>query len=80
MSCNNTNETGIYFFKGVNQNSIKNSLCSLTNSELVASFLLISTEIDFSEVKQLVTFQRKFSINKCINMKNKNYKGLSNNI
>jgi hypothetical protein len=45
------------FFKGKNEKAIKDDLCVLNDSVLVDLLELISSEINFSEIKKMVLFE-----------------------
>jgi hypothetical protein len=54
MQCDAKENNRIFFFKGIQQEFIKENLCLLSDAQLTDLFKVVSSQINFNEVRKLV--------------------------
>ena len=67
MQCDAKENTKTFFFKGIQQEFIKENLCLLSDAQLIDLFKVVSSQINFNEVRKLVRnnfwiISKKFSL------------------
>jgi len=55
MQCDAKENTKTFFFKGIQQEFIKENLCLLSDAQLTDLFKVVSSQINFNEVRKLVS-------------------------